>query len=183
MTDNSSIPDTQAPASKTSPSTLLRKPGGRPTKEPVWKTTPYQLVKQRDRDGGTRYSKRSTRPTTGAIKAGQPVGKYYNLVFTRRDKRTARTYEVTFTSPVNPSKVFRIRVAASSLRGLFLDVVRAIGNLRATETTANFSLHFLAVSEKEGMTEEIIPVPYAEELPATHKPSTDETVEPIVLED
>lgn len=182
MTDNNSTPSTQEPHSKKSPSTLLKKSGTK-GRDPFWTTVPLGMVKGRDRNGGTKYSIRATRPTAGAIKAGQVVGKYYNLIFRYDGQRTVRTYEVTFTSTINPAKVFRIRVAASSLRGLFNDVVREMGNLRATETTEDFSLHFQAISEKEGMTEEILHVPYAEELPDAQKPSTDEPVEPIVLED
>lgn len=141
------------------------------------------MVKGRDPNGGTKYSVRAAKPTGAAIKAGQVVGKNYNLIFQRKGKRTARTYEVTFTSTIDPAKVFRTRIVASSLRGLFLDVVHEIGNLRATPTTNNFSLHFMAISEKEGMTEEILSVPYAEELPDSLKPSTDKPVEPLVLED
>jgi hypothetical protein len=184
MTDSSSTPSTQEPPSKKSRGSLLRQPvTGTTPKIPTWETVPLGMVKGRDREGGTKYSIRATRPTASAIKAGQVVGKHYNLIFVKDGHRTARTYEVTFTSAVNPAKVFRIRVVASSLRGLLFDVVREMGNLRATEVTTNFSIHFLAVSEKEGMTEEILDVPYAEELPNAHKPSTDEAVEPLVLED
>jgi len=183
MTDHNSTPDTQEPPSKKSPGSLLKKPETASTKEPIWRTVPLGMVKGRDRTGGTKYSRKATRPTASAIKAGQLVGKGYNLIFVKDGQRTARTYEVTFTSPINPAKVFRIRVAASSLRGLLFDVVREIGNLRATEVTGNFSLHFLAISEKEGMTEEIVSIPYAEELPNSHKPSTGEAVEPLTLED
>lgn len=141
------------------------------------------MVRSKDRKGRTRYTQRKTRPTEAEIKAGKPVGKHYNLVFVQNDQRTARTYEVTFTSAIDPLKTFRVRVAASSLRQLFQNVVLEIGNLRATPTMENFSLHFLALSEKQGMAEEIINVPYAEELTGSKKPSTDEPVEPIVLED
>jgi hypothetical protein len=124
-----------------------------------------------------------TRPTEAEIKQGKPVGSHYNLLFVHDGQRTSRTYEVTYTSPLDVSKTFRIRVVASSLRALFKETVYAIGNLRATKTVENFSLHFQAVADKEGMIEEIVPVPLAHELTDEARPTTDEPVEPIVVED
>ena len=154
------------------------------TKKPsFWETVPVGMVSSRTRSGGAKYAWRKTRPTSAEIKAGLPVGKHYNLVFVRDGQRTNRTYEVIYTSPLNVAKTFKVMVSASSLRGLFKEVVHTIGNLRATETTENFSLHFQAITHKEGMTEEIMEIPLARELDERHRPSTDEPVEPIIVED
>lgn len=188
MIDNTSTPDTQEPPSNQSPSSPLPEERihlsskKKTNRDPFWKTVPIGMVKGRDRTGA-RYAWIKGRPTTAAINAGLPVGKNYNLIFVKDGQRTQRTYEITYVSPLDISKTFKIRVAASSLRALFREATFAIGNLRATKTTENFSLHFTAVSQKEGMTEEIVSIPLAEELSDRQKPSTDEPVEPIFVED
>lgn len=187
MTDSNSIPSTQELLSKPSPAIpsnqKLRVTKSTTKSPPVWETVPIGMVKGRDRTGGSKYSWIKKRPTSAAIKAGQSVGKGYNLIFVRDGQRTNRTYEVIYTSPLNVAKTFKMTVSASSLRGLFREVVVAIGNLRSTETTENFSLHFQAITHKEGMTEEIMEIPLARELDERHRPSTDEPVEPIIVED
>lgn len=186
MIDNNSTGSTQELPSKPSPSIPskgLRVTKRKTKKPPVWETVPIGMVKGRDRTGGSKYSWIKRRPTSAAIKAGQPVGKGYNLIFVHDGQRTNRTYEVIYTSPLDVTKTFKVNIAASSLRALFREVVLSIGNLRATETTENFSLHFQAITHKEGMTEEIMPIPLARELDDRHRPSTDEPVEPITVED
>lgn len=148
---------------------------------PVWEEVPLGLVKKRDHTGGTKYAQRRTRPTGQEVKRGRPVGDNFNLVFVHGGQRAARTYELTFTSIVDRAKTFRVRVAASSLQGLLRDTVKAIGNLRSPQCCENFTLHYELVSTKPGMSEEIIHVPYAEELPGALTNNTLE--EPITVED
>lgn len=86
-------------------------------------------------------------------------------------------------SPIDRSKTFKIRIAASSIRELFKHCVYALGNLRATHIMEDFTLHFMAISKKPGMAEEIVHIPLAEELDVDRRPTTDEPVEPIMVED
>lgn len=206
MIDNNSTLSTQEQPSNQSPSTLSPEPTTKTdlsiprqkvqrrvklssdksiksTRLPFWKTVPLGMLIERKKGTGSKYTMRKGRPTTSEINKGRPVGKNYNYVFIHDGQRTYRTFDITFTSPINRAKTFKFRIAASSLRMLFKELVYAIGNLRATETIENFSLHFEAVSQKEGVVEEVVHIPLAEELDPSQRPSTDEPVEPIIVED
>ena len=184
MTDNNSTPDIQADPSKKSRGTRSKKVPGRVSEHlPVWQAVPMGIIKTEGRKGGTKYSLRRNGITHGEIVAGRKVPANYDMVFRQKKRQTARTYEVTFTSVSNRAKTFRTRVASSSLKGLLLSIAREIGNQRAPDSIEEFSVHFMLVSSKSGMTEEIVPVPLAEELPKNQRPTSDMEIEPLTLED